>query len=218
VAGQPWPKKIRTAGLREHGKTDHALRGYNVTKLQGYNVKTGAGEMDRVGQATIVPGFKRRAFDQGLGRSFWFVNGGNPAWIEKTISLFPKERRRDLWSGIGLAAVYAGGVEARALEELLRAADEFRPELAQGACFAAKARERAGNLTEYTETATQALCGVSAVEAARLTDSTLENLPAIGNAGEPGYEVWRRRIQGRFGGEARSSVAEVKGDVAVGNS
>jgi hypothetical protein len=211
VAGRRWPRKIRTTGPRDHGTMDQAV-GDKVTTLKGYNVKDGARETGQGGVATVVPGYEMRAFDQGLGRSFWFVNGGNPAWIEKTMDVFPEERRRDLWSGIGLAAVYAGEVEETTLEELVQVADGFRPELAQGACFAAKARERAGNLTEYTEMAAQVLCGMSAVEAARLTDSTLENLPAIGNAGEPGYEVWRKRIRGRFGGEALSAVGEVKGE------
>ena len=44
--------------------------------------------------------------------------------------------------------------------------------------------------------ATQALCGSSALEAARLCDTTLENLPA--NAEQPAYEIWRQRIQRHF--------------------
>jgi hypothetical protein len=151
--------------------------------------------------------YECRVFDQGLGRSFWFVNGGNVAWIERTIGNFPKERQRDLWSGIGLAAVYAGGVAESSLVELRKAGGVFRPELAQGACFAAKARERAGNLTDYTEMAVQALCGMAAIEAARLTDSTVENLPASG--AEPAYEVWRSRIQGQFGSVEREDRRSV---------
>jgi hypothetical protein len=143
-----------------------------------------------------LKGHERRVFDQGLGRSFWFVNGGNPAWISRTIGVFPETRRRDLWSGIGLAAVYAGGVEEGALAELRNVAAGHLPELAQGAAFAAKARERVGNVTDYTEMAARTLCGMSAAEAALLTDSTLENLPGVGT--EPAYEVWRQRIQLRF--------------------
>jgi hypothetical protein len=143
-----------------------------------------------------LKGYERRVFDQGLGRSFWFVNGGNTSWISRTIGNFPEARQRDLWSGIGLAAVYAGGVEEASLVNLRSAAGKYLPELAQGAAFAAKARERAGNLTDYTDRATRSLCGMSALDAARLTDSTLENLPASGT--DPAYEVWRRRIQGRF--------------------
>jgi len=170
VAAQDWPRKIRTirptTGPRDHGTTKDPI------------------------------GYERRAFDQGLGRSFWFVNGGNVAWISRTIAAFPETRQKDLWSGIGLATVYAGGVPESVLDDLRAAAGKSGAGLAQGAAFAAKARERAGNLTDYTETATRVLTGLSALEAARLTDSTLENLPARGPG--PPYEVWRRRIQQRF--------------------
>jgi hypothetical protein len=140
--------------------------------------------------------YEKRAFDQGLGRSWWFVNGGNPGLIGRTVTDFAPERRPDLWSGVGLAATYAGVAGDAALQELCRLAKPHGPELAQGSAFAAKARERAGNLTEYTERATRRLCGLSAIEAARLCDSTLENLPATGP--EPAYEVWRKRIQTYF--------------------
>jgi hypothetical protein len=70
------------------------------------------------------------------------------------------------------------------------------PQLAQGAAFAAKARQRAGNLTPYTELAAKVLCGLSAADAARLCDTTLEDLPA--NATQPAFEIWRQRIQQHF--------------------
>jgi hypothetical protein len=140
-----------------------------------------------------VKGYAGRVFDQGLGRSFWFVNGGNPELIGETIRGFPAERRADLWSGIGLAATYAGIASREALEVLGQGAGEHRPALAQGAAFAAKARLRAGNVTPYTDLATRALCGLDAIEAARLTDSALENLPE--NGPQPAYEIWRQRIQ-----------------------
>src|SRR4029077_8523044 len=42
-------------------------------------------------------GYERWRFDQGLGRSFWFVNGGNTELIAKTISHFSAGRQPDLW-------------------------------------------------------------------------------------------------------------------------
>ena len=143
-----------------------------------------------------LAGYERRVFDQGLGRSFWFVNGGNIPLIVQTVAGFPAARRADLWSGLGLAATYAGLVPEPALLELREAAGAFRPQLAQGVAFAAKARQRAGNLTDYTETAAQIFCGMSAVEAARVTDKALENLPA--DSSIPAYESWRCRIQNHF--------------------
>jgi hypothetical protein len=146
-----------------------------------------------------LSGYQRRVFDQGLGRSFWFVNGGNVELINETIGGFGSERQGDLWSGIGLAATYAGGAKEHELQILRELAGPHRDALAQGAAFAAKARERAGNLTVNTEMAALALCGCSAPEAAKICDVTLENLP-IGGEGEelPAYEIWRRRIQNHF--------------------
>lgn len=143
-------------------------------------------------------GYERRAFDQGLGRSWWFVNGANPDLIAATIAGFPPERQPDMWSGAGLAAVYAGMVSVASLAALRSSAGPHWRHLAQGAAFAAKARQRAGNSTEYTDFATRMLCGLPAVEAARLSDTALESLPA--NGPEPAYEIWRQRIQHHFKG------------------
>jgi hypothetical protein len=141
--------------------------------------------------------FERRVFDQGFGRSLWFVNGGNIELIAQTISIFSPDRQSDLWSGIGLAATYAGILSEASLDELREKSGSFQPQLAQGAAFAAKARQRAGNLTDYTGVAARILCGVSANDAARFTDEALENLP--GDSDVPAYEIWRRRIQNHFG-------------------
>lgn len=143
-----------------------------------------------------ISGYARRAFDQGLGRSLWFVNGAEPARLAATIAGFPSPRAGDLWSGVGLAAAYAGGVDREVLEALAVLAGRKRPQLAQGAAFAAQARERAGNPTEATEMACEVLCGLRANEAARLTVEALVDLPLDGE--EPGFEVWRGRIRERF--------------------
>jgi enediyne biosynthesis protein E3 len=50
-------------------------------------------------------------FDQGLGRSLWFVTGADTDRLELTIASFPEERRSDLWAGAGLACAYAGGID-----------------------------------------------------------------------------------------------------------
>jgi hypothetical protein len=139
---------------------------------------------------------ERRVFDQGLGRSLWFVRGGNPELIATAIGGLSVSRRADLWSGVGLAATYAGIVEEATLRRLRELAGEHRSQLAQGSAFAAKARQRAGNLTDYTGLATEALCEMSASDAAHLCDIALENLPA--SAEQTAYETWRQRIQRHF--------------------
>jgi hypothetical protein len=140
-----------------------------------------------------LAGYARRAFDQGLGRSLWFVEGADAARIGATIAAFPQTRRADLWSGVGLAAAYAGGVEASSLEQLREAAASYLGQVAQGAAFAAKARQRAGNPANHTDLACRVLCRIPAEEAAAITDDGLKDLPPDGV--EPAYEAWRQRIQ-----------------------
>jgi hypothetical protein len=160
-----------------------------------------------------VRGYAKRVFDQGLGRSFWFVNGGNAELIIRTIQAFPSERQSDLWSGIGLASTYAGIADQQTFKALCEGAGVYRACLAQGAAFASKARQRAGNLTDYTDLATRAFCGLSAQEAARLCDSTLENLAPTGEV--PAYEVWRQRIQGHFSQEGNPLSRATERDFPV---
>ena len=143
-----------------------------------------------------VPRFAKKAFDQGLGRSLWFVTGANINRIKETIARFPAPRQPDLWSGVSLASAYAGGVDRAGLEDLLAAAAAFRPQLAQGACFAAKARERANNPAPHTELACQVYCGLSAEEAAAITDAALSKLPPTDSPAD--YEAWRAAIHAQF--------------------
>jgi hypothetical protein len=148
-----------------------------------------------------VTGYARRAFDQGLGRSLWFVESANVERIAAVIAAFPAERRPDLWSGIGLACAYAGGIPREEIEALARAAGPRAPELAQGAAFAAEARGRAGHTPDHTEIACQVLCGESAAATAAIARETEHDLPSseeIARAEVPAFELWRRRIQSHF--------------------
>jgi hypothetical protein len=140
-------------------------------------------------------GYALRALDQGLGRSLWFVAGGDVETIIAGLRCFPAARLGDLWSGIGLACAYAGGADTPVIERIRIAAHEHYPCVAQGAVFAAKARERAGNPAGHTELACRILCGVSAAEAATISDRTLPEKP---DDYEPAYEMWRSRIRMLF--------------------
>jgi hypothetical protein len=151
-----------------------------------------------------MSGYALRAFDQGLGRSLWFINGADVESVAAAVAAFAEARRADLWSGVGLACAYAGGADGASVESLLARAGQFAPHLAQGAAFAAKTRQRAGNPSGHTETACRVLCGMSASEAADVTDAALWNLPP--DEEEPAYEIWRRRIASEF---ARAEVTDV---------
>lgn len=140
-----------------------------------------------------VRGYARRAFDIGLGRGLWFVEGADPERVHATISAFPAGRQGDLWSGTGVACTYAGGSDRSALERMRELAGPHRPWLAQGAAFAAATRERAGNPAPQTELACQVLWGLSAAEAAGIVARAGQDLPPDG--AKPAFETWRRRVQ-----------------------
>lgn len=141
-------------------------------------------------------GYERRVFDQGLGRSLWFVACADVDRIAAEMRRFVPERRADLWSGVGLACAYAGAVGPSELLGLRHRAGPYRPHLAQGAAFAAQARIRAGIPAPHTDRACVALCGMTAVDAAALTEATVRDLPRDGV--EPAYAVWRRRLREHF--------------------
>lgn len=144
-----------------------------------------------------LTGYACRGFDQGLGRSLWFVKGADVDRIAGAVAAFPLARHNDLWSGVGLACAYAGGVKEWVLYALSEAAGPaYRPALAQGVVFAAKTRLRAHNPATHTELACQVLCDMSLADAAALFDVTGQGLPTIGAT--PAFEMWRQRIQAQF--------------------
>ena len=165
--------------------------------VDGYGFHEGYFAWPRYIERRAIPtrlnGYEQRVFDQGLGRSIWFVKGADVAAVATAINAFPSARRDDLWSGAGLACAYAGGCSRAAIESLRVVADRHLPALAQGVAFAAKTRHRAANLNNHTENVCRVICGQSAEEVAAITDAALENLRE--DRGLPAYEEWRRRIQ-----------------------
>jgi hypothetical protein len=137
-------------------------------------------------------GYAARAVDQGIGRALWFIAGADPARVANQIAWFGPQRRADLWSGVGLAATYAGGCAPADLAALPALAGRCRAQLAQGAAFAATARHIAGNPADHTDAAAAALAGRSAEELARLAQD-LRPAPPHDPAGAS-YETWRARL------------------------
>jgi len=136
-------------------------------------------------------------YDQGVGRALWFVECANPDAIADTIETFALARRANLWSGVGLAATYAGGMDGAALRRLRHRASGFEPHLAQGSAFAAKARDRAATVDAECELAVQILCGCTSSDAARATDLAAAQVEDRGR--DDAYESWRdatRRLLG----------------------
>jgi hypothetical protein len=142
------------------------------------------------------PAYFPRAVDQGIGRALWFVHGGQVTGVSATVRGFARQRQADLWSGVGLAATFAGGCGPEDLAALRRATGEDHPHLAQGAVFAAKARHFSGYCPPHTEVAVGALAGMSVAQASALADDVAVHAAAPGRL--PAYETWRERVRRQF--------------------
>jgi hypothetical protein len=188
MARIPWGRR------REVSRLDPLLR---WLAMDGYGFHEGFFHFVRYAggrkKPRISDGYWQRAFDQGFGRSMWFVMGTQVGKIAETIDAFEDSRRGDLWSGAGLAATYAGGSDENNLFALCEAVGSHGRDAAQGAAFAVKARQRAGNPTENMHKACEILCGMTVAEATAVVDAAMENLPQDEEV--PAYEVWRQRTQ-----------------------
>jgi len=134
-----------------------------------------------------------RAVDQGIGRALWFIHGGAAPAAAAAVDRFASHRRADLWSGLGLAAAFAGGCDAAGLAALRRLAGQYRPYLAQGAVFAAKARHFSGCVPDYSQAAVAALTDLTVPAAAALADDATTS--EVDGGAVPAYELWRARIR-----------------------
>jgi hypothetical protein len=142
------------------------------------------------------PEYFARAFDQGVGRALWFIHGGVPSAVAEAVGRFAEARQADLWSGVGLAATFAGGTDQAGYGQLRRAAGEHGDELALGVVFAVKARTYSGHVPAHTHLATGVLTNLSVQGAQAIADRTET---ADGDDGpEPPYELWRARIRAEF--------------------
>lgn len=142
------------------------------------------------------PEYFPRAVDQGVGRALWFIHGGRAADVAAAVERFAQDRRADLWSGVGLAATFAGGCDADGLAQLCRLAGGYHPHLAQGAVFAAKARAFSGFEPVHTELAVATLAGMSISRASALADDVAVDSSA--DTTVPPYELWRERVRTRL--------------------
>lgn len=150
-----------------------------------------------------APHYFPRALDQGIGRALWFMHGARPEGVAEAVKKFNPSRHADMWSGAGLAASFAGGCDAEGYARLRELAGGHRAQLALGAVLAAKARDYADYVPEYTATATQVLGGLTVADASALADEASAAGERPGP--EPSYEMWRRAIRAHFEASARAT-------------
>lgn len=114
-------------------------------------------------------------YDNGIGRALWFYNAGEPERIARSVAGFPAARRAGVWSGVGLAATYAGGVSKDKIRLLKALAGEHAVMLAQGSILATHTRHTAGN-PHQDDTTERILIGRSGVEAHSFAVETIKFL------------------------------------------
>jgi len=145
---------------------------------------------------TYLSSYARRIFDQGLGRSVWFLAGSNVERIAATIATFPASRQADMWVGIGVACTYVGGVDRATVESLRQAAGLYQAQVAMGAAFVAKGRQLAGNPVPHTDLVCEVFWELTAEQAASKTTVAFQNLPTDGP--EPAFEILQQRLLAEF--------------------
>lgn len=159
-------------------------------------------------------GYAARVADQGLGRCLWFYGGAQPGEVARLVRTFSPDRRSDVWSGVGLAATYAGGASADSLAPLIEGAGSWQADLAQGAVFGATARVAAGEVMPDTDAISRRLCGLSPTEAAAVAD---EARRGCSRGAADDYERWRKRIRDLVPLTAPSGPSQLVGDrLAIG--
>jgi|HubBroStandDraft_1064217.scaffolds.fasta_scaffold23438_2 hypothetical protein len=116
----------------------------------------------------------RQLFDSGLGRALWWVKGADPKRIAAVIDRFAKDRRAELWAGIGIAACYAGGAGEAELLSLQELSGPYHADLLSGLPFAARLRQKAGNYSDTTELACRTLLDRSTDDVADMAEAAAE--------------------------------------------
>lgn len=172
----------------------------------GFGFFTGIYKWEDTVEKQIVPsqikGYTLRSFDRGLGRRMWFAFSGEVEAIADAISKFPESRQADLWSGVGLASTFAGGVERETLVKLKELAGDYSSYVALGSAMAAKCRYTAGNIMNYTNVACSILCGMTASEVGEIVAKTFDELDINPNeplnVEQPVFETMRENVRNHF--------------------
>jgi hypothetical protein len=139
----------------------------------------------------------RERYDAGVGRALWFVEGGDPDRLAKTVEAFPAERHPQLWAGIGLACTYAGGVSADWIGQLLEVASGHELMLAQGALLACHARHRAGNPAGHNDHAARILTGLTSADLHAIAEVQLGEIDeyAATTNGKDTWTAWLDKVR-----------------------
>jgi len=131
----------------------------------------------------------------GCGRALWFVESADTDGIADRIAGLAPQARPWLWSGVGLAAGYAGATSAGELRRLADLAGDAFPFFAQGVVFAAAARMTSGVVPAHTELASRTVLGVDPDAARQWSEDAARGLTESPEVAA--YAEWRARLRAR---------------------
>jgi hypothetical protein len=112
------------------------------------------------------------AYDQGIGRSIWYMSKGSCEKIIEMVTTFPSSRQKDLWRGIGTACAYVGGFDENLLRQLSLSSLSYHIQLSIGATLVSRSRSEAGSHSSYIDMACRVWCNCTGVEAFNITVKT----------------------------------------------
>ena len=123
--------------------------------LDGYGYYEGIFRRRRSIRKQLIPQhlseLDLRAYDQGLGRSLWYISQGEVEKLVKIINLFSDSRGRDLWRGVGIAVAYVGGIEALDLQQLVKGSGQYLPVFKSGVSLLIQSRFKANTIAADTK-------------------------------------------------------------------
>jgi len=100
---------------------------------------------------SFITGDDLHAFNQGLGRSLWYLSQGESERLVRALNLFDEDRKKDLWRGVGLAATYVGGVDDGQLDEIKKEAGSLFVCFKCGTLLAIAGRQKAEQPTASSD-------------------------------------------------------------------
>jgi hypothetical protein len=155
-------------------------------------------------------GVTARAFDVGIGRTFWFYECAEPTRVVDRINTFDEERRGDLWTGLGTACTHACGVSSPEIESLIEGAGPYAADLACGAALTAYIRREAGNIEDHVEMGVNALWGVRTVDVAETFSQSMA-LARKAASPEEAYLCFRGSLREAYRSNARMTFRQKRG-------
>ena len=142
----------------------------------------------------VIKGTDLHAYDQGVGRSLWYIAKGDLIKLNKLIEGFDDSRKADLWRGIGIASAYVGGCDESMLQSLWQEAGAYQRALAAGAVFLAHSRDDASTINEETELTCRTWCKLSAAKVVALMDQAHPDPATTSDS----YIRWVKAIEERL--------------------